>query len=107
MKPQEVNILGITYKIIYVENASEVDVHKRESLLGQIDYWTRSIRILDDGRSEEDIFQVLMHEILHGVVDTLHLESLDIRKSDRAHDDLDLIALGLADVLRRNGWIRD
>ncbi len=35
--PEKVNILGIEYTVVYVDSASDVDVHKRESLWGQID----------------------------------------------------------------------
>jgi len=55
MKPNKVNILGIEYSITYLDKPSDVDIYKRESLWGQIDYWTRTIRIYDNGRPEEDI----------------------------------------------------
>ena len=76
-KPTEVNILGITYKIEYVNSVSDVDIHRRESLWGQIDYWTHSIRIYDGDRSIESIWKTIV----------------------------ELLALGMADVLIRNGWL--
>lgn len=102
-KPKEVNILGIPYKIIYVDKPSEVDIFKRESLTGQIDFWTRTIRIYDQARSEEDLWETLIHEILHGIVELLHLKSL---KKDEHHEELDLVALALTDILFRNGWFK-
>jgi len=101
MKPKTVNILGVEYSITYVDNPSEVDIYKRASLWGQTDFWTRTIRIYDNGRPEEDVFQTVLHEVLHGVAEALKLE---LRKEER-HDELDLIALALTDILFRNGWI--
>lgn len=104
IKPTEVNILGVVYKIAYVEKASDVDIYRRTSLWGQIDYWTRTIRVLDGGRTAEDILQTLVHEILHGVASELHLKCLD---ANEHHDELDILALALADIMTRNGWLKD
>ena len=105
-KPDRVNILGIEYSIEYVDNPASVDIYKRQSLWGQIDYWTRSIRIYDSGDQPiEDIWQTILHEVLHGIVNHLHLDSLDSKENKDKHDDLDLMALALTDVLFRNEWI--
>lgn len=102
MKPESVNILGIEYSITYVDKPSEVDIYKRNSMWGQIDYWTRTIRIYDNGsRPNEDVFQTVMHEVLHGIAEAL---KLDLRKDER-HDELDILALALTDVFFRNGWL--
>lgn len=101
-RPKIVNILGLKYTITYVDKPSEVDIFKRESLWGQIDFWTRTIRIFDDGkRPIEDVFQTILHEILHGIGSSLNL---NINKKEN-HDELDILALALTDVLFRNGWI--
>lgn len=104
MKPKSVNILGINYSIIYCSTPSEVDIFKRSSLWGQIDYWTRTIRIYDNESSQEDIIQILLHEILHGIANDLHLKSLSKQEN---HDELDILALALTDVLRRNDWLKE
>jgi hypothetical protein len=101
MKPQKVNILGIEYTITYVDKPSDVDIYKRKSLWGQIDFWTRSIRIYDKNSSLEDIWQTLIHEVLHGIAEALKLE-LGKEEND---DELGLLALGIADVFFRNGWM--
>jgi len=103
MRPSKVNILGIQYEIEYVDKPSEVDIFKREALWGQIDYWTRSIRIYDNGRTDEDIWQSLFHEILHGIAEGLKLKSLT---NEDNHNDLDVLALAIVDVLFRNDWIK-
>ena len=102
MKPDKVIILGIEYKITYVDKPSDVDIFKRTSQWGQIDYWTRSIRIYDNGLALEEIWGSLLHEVLHGIVEAFHIKVLE---PDEAHDSLDLLALALTDVLFRNGWI--
>jgi hypothetical protein len=103
MRPEKVNILGIEYSITYVDKPSDVDSYGRESLWGQIDYWDRSIRVYDKGRAEEDIFHTILHEVLHGIAETLNLE---INEPER-HDEIELIALALSDVFVRNGWLVD
>ena len=103
MRPNKVNILGIDYLIIYVDKPSEVDVFKRESYWGMIDSWTRTIRIYDDGKLQDDvIWQVIFHEVIHGIVDLLHLDKLQGKENE---DTVDLLALAIADVLFRNEWM--
>ena len=102
MKPEKLNIMGIEYKIQYVDKPSDVDIYKRESLWGQIDYWTRTIRVYDNGRNIEDVFQTLMHEVLHGISEAL---KLGLNKPER-HDELDILALALTDVLFRNEMLK-
>jgi hypothetical protein len=103
VRPEKVNILGIEYKITYVDNPAEVDIFKRESLWGQIDPWTRTIRVYDNGRPTEDIWHTIFHEVLHGIAGELKLRSLT---NEDNHDELDVLALALTDVLFRNGWIK-
>lgn len=103
MKPTQVNILGKRYTIEYVNNPADVDLNKRDSLWGQIDYWTRSIRVYDKGRSAEDILETIIHEVLHGIADEL---KLNLRK-DENHNELGILALAITDVLSRNGWIKE
>lgn len=102
MRPTMVNIVGIEYTIEYKDKASDVDIHGREAIWGQIDYWTRTIRVYDGGRSDTDIWETILHEVLHGIAEGLKLKSL--ADSDN-HDDLGVLALALTDVLFRNGWM--
>jgi predicted Zn-dependent protease with MMP-like domain len=107
-KPESLVILGTTYKITYCDNPSEVDLYKRESLWGQVDYWTRTIRIYDNNRNIEDIWHSIIHEMLHVFGQGLKLDSLDKGdvKDDKKHEELDMIALALADTLFRNDLIK-
>ena len=100
-KPTEVNILGKPYSIEYKDTPSEVDLYKRKSLWGQIDFWSRTIRIYHNDNPIEDVVQSLFHEILHAISSEKNV----VLNKDEYHDDLDLIALALSDVLVRNGWL--
>lgn len=102
MKPDNINILGINYKIQYCSNPAEVDIFKRESLWGQIDYWTRTIRVYDNERPIEDLWQTIIHEVLHGISDQLHLK---VFADSANHDELDIIALAITDFLIRNNLL--
>ena len=101
-RPSSVNICGIVYSIEYVDKPSEVDIYKRQSLWGQIDYWTQSIRIYDNGKNDGEVCQTLIHEILHGIAENCKLDCL-LKKDN--HDDLDVLALALWDTFTRNGWL--
>lgn len=103
MKPISVNILGIEHTIEYKDNPSEVDLWGRQALWGEYDTWTRSIRVYDNGRPLTDILSTLLHEILHGISVQLHLKCFD---GGEGHDELDLIAIAMSDVLVRNEWIK-
>ena len=102
MKPTAVNILGTEYKIEYKDNPSKVDMYERKSLWGQIDYWTRTIRIYDNKTNIEDIWLTLIHEIMHGIGESLKIKMLTNKDN---HGDIDILALALIDVLVRNKWI--
>lgn len=103
--PTEINILGVVYQVEYVDKPSEVDVFKRESLWGQIDYWTRTIRVYKNDRPREDLWQTVLHEVIHGIAEALHLSSLDATDQTK-HEHLDMLALALTDVMFRNGWLK-
>ena len=99
--PRKVVILGKTYTIEYVDNPAEVDILKREALWGQIDYWTRTIRIYKNKRELEDVWVTIIHEVLHGILTDLQIKALKEQE-----DDIALLSLGLTDTLIRNGWLR-
>ena len=103
MKPKKVNILGTVYTIEYLEKPADVDPQGREPLFGQIDYWDRTIRIYDNGRMDQDIWQALIHEILHGIGAALNLKL----NEEKMHDELDTLATALTDVFFRNKWIKE
>ena len=101
--PSSVNIVGVRYKIIYVDNPAEVDTFKRESLWGQCDYWTRTIRIYRSKDTPiEEVWDTLIHEVSHGVAVALNITCF---KSDDNHEEMLVFTRGLTDTLVRNGWM--
>jgi len=101
-RPTEVNICGKVYSITYCDNPAEVDIFKRSVYWGQIDHWTRSIRVYAKGLADTDVWHNLLHEIIHGIVEEMKLKHLE---NEDVHDDLDVLALGLVDTFSRNGWV--
>ena len=99
-RPDAVNILGKRYSIEYVDRPSDVDLFRRESLWGQIDYWTRTVRVYAGERTAEDILETIMHEVVHGILSELRMKDWNDNE-----DNVSLLGIGLADVLTRNGWI--
>ncbi len=104
MRPDTINILGKNIKVEYCEKVSDVDIFKRESLWGQYDPWTHTIRVYSNGRSEDATLSTLLHEILHVIATELHLSSLD-DSDEIKHNELDVLALALSDMLIRNNWL--
>lgn len=100
-RPSEVVVLGKVYTISYMDKPSDVDLFKRETMWGQIDYWTRSIRIYEGEFGDIDVWDTLIHEVLHAIGVELHLSLA----KDEKHEELGMIALALADVMIRNGWL--
>jgi hypothetical protein len=105
MKPNSINILGKTYTVTYCDKVSDVDIYGRKSIWGQVDYWSRSIRVFA-GLPEAEILQTIIHEVLHAISCELHLKIWNY-DTDDGHDELDLVAMALADVMNRNNWLKD
>lgn len=93
--PKEIKIFDVIYSIEYVDNPSDVDIHKRDSLWGQIDFWTQSIRIYNNNTSINTLWQALWHEILHGICNKLKIDDID-------DDTIDMLATGINSVLIDN-----
>lgn len=91
----EIDILGITYKIIEVEQ-----VDKTNYLVdGEIDYDKQIISIKKD-LSEERKKEILCHEIMHGICEHLKLE--EIQKDEHL---IQCIGNAIYQVLKRNKTI--
>jgi hypothetical protein len=105
-KPESVIIFGKKYKIEYVKNASEVDIFKRESLWGQVDFWTCTIRVFDSNRDTIDIFETIVHEMLHAISFDLKIKDSNNKLIYTNEDIISLLAMGLADTFTRNGWVK-
>ena len=97
---KKINILGKPYKLIYVNSPYDVDIARKEAYWGQTDEWTREIRIYKRNRSNEDIFEVTLHEIIHSIADILDLGFKDEEK------DINALSVALADTLTRNNFLK-
>jgi len=104
MKQYNIDICGIPYKVKYVDHCSKVNPRSPKPIQGEIDLWNREITIVDNDRSAQDIWQTILHEILHGIGYDFHLEMLE---NELNHDQLDMLALAFMDFLFRNGIIDD
>lgn len=110
--PISVNVGGIIYKIIYTDKSSDTDVEGRQAIWGQIDYWTRTIRILQKNRTKDDILHTLFHEIIHAISQEyqLGLEEKEINIKNKGDDSessfIDVFSLILFDTLTRNNFLK-
>jgi len=59
-------------------------MYHRQSLWGQIDCWTQTIRIYDNGRPGDSILEAIVHEIFHGIEVELKLHCFD---GDKGYED--------------------
>lgn len=101
--PNSVILFGMPYMVEYKDTPSDVDINKRNSLWGQIDYWAHSIRIFRDKDTPvERVFQCLLHEILHVIGEDSHMSML---QDDANHLALDNLATHLMDIFVRNSWV--
>lgn len=88
---ESINILGIDYKII------ECDViDKFSAKEGEIDYLAQEIR-LDSTLHDDRRSVVLLHEILHGIVDALSIECLEENEGA-----IQCLAIALYNTLKNN-----
>lgn len=99
--PVEVKIIDVIYKVEYVDKPSDVDIFKRQTLWGQCDFWTRTIRVYSNDRTDTDIRQTLWHEILHALSEKLRIntENGDLNSQENV---IDLLATGINAVLQDN-----
>jgi len=104
MKPESLNILGIPYKIRYVDKLTDVTPNNRiTDVIGTIDYMDRIISIYDNGRSINDIWETILHEVIHGIAEALHIKPLTGEENENY---VDLLGLALGDFLFRNNLIK-
>lgn len=97
--PKEIELFGIPYEIEYCESTIDVDLNKRESLLGNIDFRNKKIRIHAKDKCPEAVWYILWHELVHGIIDTLRIK---VNSSESDEEDIvDLLALGINSIILR------
>lgn len=108
-KPQSVNILGAVYAIEYVKEPMVEDEDNTRVSIGHISYVDRKILVYDRNRGLSDLWDTILHEVVHGIVEEMFIRAFEpdeTHKHDGKHDDLGRLANGLSDTLIRNGWIK-
>lgn len=99
--PNMLNIAGKKYSVKYCENPSDVDHLGKRSLFGNIDPWTSTIRILKrDTFDNAEVWQTIIHEAIHGLIKKLGI-MFPVDETERENL-IDLLALGIVDVIKRN-----
>lgn len=100
-RPDSVDIFSKRYTITYHGRPSDVDHDGRKAVWGQTDFWKHSIRIYEPPNfANGEVMDSILHEILHVLIYELKLEIPD------EENVVGLLAMGLADVLQRNGWTK-
>lgn len=87
-----------TYHIEYVNSPTDVDVHQREALWGQCDFWTKTIRIFKRDVPDSTIRHTVLHEVLHALGEALDIDQLTTDDENL----VDRIATGLNCILADN-----
>lgn len=104
--PNRIVVMGKTYAVTYVEYMERTDIDKRSALWGQVDYHTRTIRVFigkdERARQPADIWETLLHEIVHAILADNQLMQKAI-KDGMEEAFVDNLGCALADTLARNG----
>jgi len=102
--PKEIDILSTKYKIEYLDNTLDVDPDHREPMFGNIDFWSRTIRIYKKDLQTVDVFKTLIHEIIHAVIEAARIS--EISELEKYEDITDLLTVLLTDTFLRNKFIK-
>lgn len=101
--PTELKILDQTFSILYFDKASDVDPRGADTMYGYFDRWHHEIRIYNhDGFSEAEVWNSIIHESLHAIVEILKINEIhDLSSYDEEHA-VHLLATGLNALLHDN-----
>jgi len=100
----KIRIGGMPFEIEKVETELEVcHMGSGQKLWGQISYSKHSIRVLKACPERE--LRLLIHEILHGIINEYRVRELMDDKGDHLESPIDQLALGLAEVLESIGIV--
>lgn len=104
-RPKKLNVLGFEYAVEYHADQSAVDWKRRESLWGQVDFQTSTIRIFDDGsRPDAEVWQTVWHEIGH-VIFYICGRTFNTNETPDEEMVVDQFASGVVSVLRNNARV--
>ena len=91
--PKSIRIMGVDYEIKEVEHLDD----GKCLLAGQISYKDSEIRILKNDQSLQNKEITLLHEMFHGLCDSLDLKIINDNESH-----IDMLARGLYQVIKEN-----
>ena len=97
-RPRRVKIQGVRFSIRWAKRP--ISENENTMIVGTVDYQARVIRVTDGGSPTEVKVQRLFHEITHIIRDDLHIQDL------RTEPNIDRLALGFAQVLLENRWLK-
>jgi len=103
--PDEITVFSVTYPIIYVDNAIDVDINKDSTdLTAQVAFTTPSIRILRKYKGKERTVDIIWRDIIHEAIHIiLVLQGISAGLTDEAEEELVMqLTCGLSDFLWRN-----
>lgn len=101
--PTELKILDQTFKVLYFDNPSEVDPRGADSMYGHFDRMNHEIRIYNkDGLSEAEVWNSLIHESIHAIVNILKINEISSLDSFDEEHAVHLLATGLNALLHDN-----
>jgi hypothetical protein len=109
--PSEISVCGIPHTITYINEEGGCD-EGSAPYVGLYDLDKKAILVYTKNKPLPEVLDTLLHEILHGIVITMQLTSLDFseaksaEESSRRHRDLARLATLLADTLVRSGLIK-
>lgn len=110
--PNVVNIAGVPHTVTYCDKPSEVDVFKRESLWGQLDPWTKTIRIYKNGNPYASVLKIILHEMLHAYGCEWNIEHFYSRGASQEQREIveqntESTVNIFFDMLERNSWMEE
>lgn len=101
--PTKIKILDQTYDVTYYQNLAEVDKNKKDSLCGQIDFENHNIRVYkQENYSKGDIWNTLIHEIFHALVDKMVIRCIKNLKEVDEEDTIQQLTVGINTVFHDN-----
>jgi len=98
-----VSIYGIPFTIQVKSTVHEVghDIDEEMPLMGEICFMSHSINIIDSNKPR--MLRVLLHEIIHGIVEEGHIARMFGKDGRHDEDAVDQLAVGLAIALESLG----
>ena len=105
--PEQIVVSGKPYQVLYVRKMSDCDENGRKAYWGLCNYDKAELSVYVGDKTHsrhtpEHVFQGLLHEVIHAVVEANRLLEHSRLTNDNA---VDALAIGIADTFVRNGLV--